>query len=466
MIAKNIKGKSFKGCVNYVMDESAELLEAEGVFTDNVKDIIRSFAMQRLGRKEIKQPVGHIPISFAPEDKHRMTNDFMIQLAKEYMQDMSIKNTQYIIIRHHNTDNDHLHIVYNRIDNNLKLISVNQDYKRNIKVCKKLKDKYNLTYGKGKDNVKRDKLANPDKVKYYIYDAIRATIVSSPNYETLEKLLKLYGVSMQFKLRRGTDIVEGVSFCKNGCSFKGSQVDRLFSHKKLSAMMNMVRQHQEEVRQQKQQPRTPKIFGQRLTVEQNERLKKEGFVFLENMTNSKGKSFAGYVFSDDTQSRYFALKNRPDEFIKYGHYEMRRMDKWLIEAGCVTHATVKWYDGKLAHPYLWKPDAVKDEAVAKLSDYTLVDNSDYCQSWSDPRIPNKEQSQAMPIPNNTGQTTNESALSQSLSDIGNSTANALSEDASALGGLFDMQPSQAEDEQQPTLAKKKSKKQKKRGRSL
>jgi hypothetical protein len=102
-----------------------------------------------------------------------MTDDFMVKLANEYMKEMGIKNTQYIIVRHDNTNNPHLHIVYNRIDNNLKLISVNQDYKRNIKVCKKLKDKHNLTYGKGKDRVKREKLRNPDAVKYLLYDIIR-----------------------------------------------------------------------------------------------------------------------------------------------------------------------------------------------------------------------------------------------------------------------------------------------------
>ncbi|MGC3978354.1 MAG: hypothetical protein QM751_09125 [Paludibacteraceae bacterium] len=82
MIAKNIKGKSFKGCVRYVMNETAELLEVEGVLAGTIAEIIRSFAMQRSGRKEIKQPVGHIPLSLAPEDRERMTNDFMVQLAK------------------------------------------------------------------------------------------------------------------------------------------------------------------------------------------------------------------------------------------------------------------------------------------------------------------------------------------------------------------------------------------------
>ena len=451
MIAKNIKGKGFAGCVRYVLNDKHELLEAEGVLADSAESIIQSFAMQRSMRNEITKPVGHIPISFAPEDKPRMTNEFMLQLAKEYMQEMGIGNTQYIVVRHHNSDNDHLHIVYNRIDNDLKLISVNNDYKKNIKVCKKLKDKHSLTYGTGKERVKREKLNHPDKAKYQIYDAIRAAIVNSPDYKTLENLLKPYGVTMQFKHRRGTDLVEGVSFAKNDCSFKGSQVDRLFSHKKLSAMMDIVRLHQETVRQQGQQPKTPKIFGLKLTVEQYDTLKKEGFVFLENMTNSKGKLFSGYVFSDDKESRYFALKDRPDEFVKYGQYEMRRMDKRLIEAGYITKAKVKWYGDGFAYPYLWKPDSVKDEAAAQLAGYELLDNSDYCQSWGDPR---EKISEITPI-----SLIDAPSISDTIADVGDTLADA----ASTMGGLFDIQPSSG-GEQQEIPQKKKLQKQKRRGR--
>lgn len=46
MIAKNIKGKSFKGCVSYIMNSGYELLEAESVFADSIKKMIRNFAMQ------------------------------------------------------------------------------------------------------------------------------------------------------------------------------------------------------------------------------------------------------------------------------------------------------------------------------------------------------------------------------------------------------------------------------------
>lgn len=229
MIAKNIKGKGFAGCVRYVLNETCQLLEAEGVLADSPESIVRSFAMQRSMRSEITKPVGHIPISFAPEDKPRMTNDFMLQLAKEYMQEMGIINTQYIVVRHHNTDNDHLHIVYNRIDNDLKLISVNNDYKRNIKVCKKLKDKHGLTYGKGKDRVKREKLANPDKAKYHIYDVIAQILPLCKNENDLKAILEKSGIETEFKLSRTTGGVQGISFSCGNVSFKGSEVDRKFS---------------------------------------------------------------------------------------------------------------------------------------------------------------------------------------------------------------------------------------------
>lgn len=90
--------------------------------------------MQQSQRNEIKQLVSHIPISFSPEDNAKMTNEFMLKLAKEYMQEMKITNTQYIIVRHINTDYDHLHITYNSIDNGLKLISTHNAYKRNIAI--------------------------------------------------------------------------------------------------------------------------------------------------------------------------------------------------------------------------------------------------------------------------------------------------------------------------------------------
>lgn len=422
MIAKNIKGKSFKGCVSYVINEKCELLEAEGVFADNIKDMIRSFAMQRSGRKEIKQPVGHIPMSFSPEDKHRMTNDFMLQLAKEYMRGMGIKNTQYIIVRHHNTDNEHLHIVYNRIDNDLKLISVNNDYKRNIKVCKKLKNKYNLTYGKGKDRVKREKLNNPDKIKYYIHDAIKAVLPTCKIPADLTFALQNLGIEVQYKHKRTTKEIEGISFRYNDIAFKGSQIDRKLSFGNLKkafernieqakkqvreeylqaleeqkakeeTIQKTKRETEEKVKQQvEEKPKTPTIGGVQLTLEQWQTLKDGGYIYLENMVKKdNSERFSSYVFLNDEKNRVFFAYKNPDAFVKYGKYEMRVRDKILLEKGHMVHAKIKWYGGGFAYPRLWNPNSTKIEGIEKNIGYALEENSEYCLEWGDPRIPKQK----------------------------------------------------------------------------
>ncbi|MDU1889153.1 MAG: relaxase/mobilization nuclease domain-containing protein [Dysgonomonas sp.] len=387
MIAKNIKGKSFKGCVSYVMNDTATILEAEGIWADNTKNIIRSFAIQRSGRKEIKQPVGHIPISFSPEDKDRMTNEFMVQLAKEYMLEMGIKNTQYVIVRHDNTENPHLHIVYNRINNDLKLISVNHDYKRNIKVCKKLKDKYNLTYGKGKEKVKREKLDNQDKVKYKIHDAIKAVLPYCKTPNELKSILNQVGIETEFKLKRTTGEIEGISFQYGDIAFKGSQIDRKFSYRNLKKEFIKTQQTQENSIQEEQKQKTnqaqrqaiekpkaesvPTIGGIRLTKEQFKTLKDGGYIYLENMQKKDGTKLSAYVFFDDKMTKPLFTKQQPESFTKYGKYEMRLMDKMRIEAGFVTHAKVKWYGGGYAYPYLWKVNKADNE---------------YKEAWGNPRV--------------------------------------------------------------------------------
>ncbi|MGC3978355.1 MAG: relaxase/mobilization nuclease domain-containing protein [Paludibacteraceae bacterium] len=146
------------------------------------------------------------------------------------MAEMGIRNTQYIIVRHHNADNEHLHIVYNRIDNDLKLISVNNDYKRNITVCKKLKDRHGLTYGKGKERVKREKLRNPDAVKYLLYDIIKAILPYCTSEKELQDYLHSKDISVEFKRKRTTGEIEGISFNYDNISLKGSQIDRKFSY--------------------------------------------------------------------------------------------------------------------------------------------------------------------------------------------------------------------------------------------
>ena len=95
MIGKIVKGRSFKGCISYVIDaKDAKILASEGVLETDKGSIINSFYMQSLLNPKLSKCVGHIPLAFSPDDKERLTDQFMERLAKEYMKAMGIENTQ------------------------------------------------------------------------------------------------------------------------------------------------------------------------------------------------------------------------------------------------------------------------------------------------------------------------------------------------------------------------------------
>ena len=234
MIGKIKKGSGFKGCVNYVLGkEQAALLHADGVLTESRGDIIRSFCMQTGMNPDLKKPVGHIALSYSPVDTPKLTDEKMIQLAQEYMREMKITDRQYIIVRHQDREHPHVHIVFNRIDNNGKTISDRNDMYHNEQVCKKLKAKHGLYFAKGKEHVKQHRLREPDRSKYEIYNAVKDEIGKSKNWQQLQEQLAEKGITIRFKNKGQTNEIQGVSFSKGEYTFKGSEIDRSFSFSKL-----------------------------------------------------------------------------------------------------------------------------------------------------------------------------------------------------------------------------------------
>src|SRR5674476_1523150 len=98
MIAKIVQGQGFRGAVNYILDkDNARLLYAEGVRLKDKESIIHSFIVQHKLNPNISKPVAHISLDFSVQDKSRLTDQFMIDIAHEYMKKMGYKDTQFII---------------------------------------------------------------------------------------------------------------------------------------------------------------------------------------------------------------------------------------------------------------------------------------------------------------------------------------------------------------------------------
>ena len=239
MIAKIVKGRSFKGVVNYILDKAkqAELLTAVGVRYKSRESIIRSFVTQTALNPKVPKAVGHISLGFSTQDMDKLTNATMVQIANEYMTKMRITNTQYIIGRHHDREHPHIHIIFNRIDNNGKTISDKNDRYRSETICKELTEKYGLYFAQGKENVKTHRLKEPDKTKYEIYDALKTAVQQCKNWNELKKELQTQRITTVFKYKGNTNEVQGVMFEKNGYKSNGSKIDRQFSYSKIDFLL-------------------------------------------------------------------------------------------------------------------------------------------------------------------------------------------------------------------------------------
>lgn len=242
MIGKIIAGSSFAGTVGYVMKEQSRILDAEGVTPPDVRDMVQDFKDQALLNPRIKNTVGHISLSFSPKDTPRITDALMTQSAKEYMQRMGITDTQYLLVRHLDQPHPHCHLVYNRVGNNGQTISDKNIKIRNAKVCRALTEKYGLHLASGKASVRRERLREPDKTKYEIYDAIKTSLPNCSSWNDLEHRLKNQGIAMRYKYCGSTNQKQGVLFSKNGFEFSGSKIYRQFSYSKLNRHFTQVQQ--------------------------------------------------------------------------------------------------------------------------------------------------------------------------------------------------------------------------------
>ena len=243
MIAKIVKGSSFKSVVNYILDKEkdAKILVCDGLFAETKDTIALSFEAQSKMNPKVTKPVGHISLAFSKEDEHRLTDRAMAGIALEYLKEMGITDTQVLIVRHFDKEHPHVHIAFNRIANNGRTISDRNEWIRSARICKELTKKYNLYFASGKERVKQHRLKEPDKTKYGLYSILKSEVSRCGNWQQLAAKLEKHGVNMRFKYKGNSDEVQGVIFTMNGYSFSGSKIDRRFSFSKIDAALERNR---------------------------------------------------------------------------------------------------------------------------------------------------------------------------------------------------------------------------------
>lgn len=244
MIVQISTGEGFGGLVNYANDiikKDTVIIASYGVNFSSNATITASFKAQAKARPTIQKFVGHISLSFSPDDQEKLDDEKIAEIAKEYLRRMGIVNTQYVIFRHFDQPHPHIHIVYNRVDNDGNGIKGDTSYTKSAAITKALPREYGLTFGKGKDKVRRERLKGKDAIKYRLFDSITAAVKESVTWDELRKLLAAKGISLDFVKDKDSNI-RGVTFTdsKRNVTFAGSKIDRSLSFANIDRQMYNV----------------------------------------------------------------------------------------------------------------------------------------------------------------------------------------------------------------------------------
>lgn len=261
MIAKIITGSDLSGVLAYnigkVENESATILAAPNCVTKNmlgddfsgmrISDFALSFQSRLDANIRTENPVVHIVLSLKENDKDDET---LSRIACEYMERMGYGGQPYVVVKHHDVENVHMHIVSVKVDERGRKIDDRFEKRRSNAVRKELEREFGLIEAEDTKLSKRERylrsveLANeyvdkisfrPESVSYGERDIKRriGTVLRYvQEYHNIDSLNAYNRVLAQFGVAcfevRGVDAkgrpYEGVEYCV--VNSRGARVSR------------------------------------------------------------------------------------------------------------------------------------------------------------------------------------------------------------------------------------------------
>ena len=304
MIAKVFpSASSFRRVCQYVSQdrERSIVLDVEGVRGHDHRLMARDFETIHTLRELIGRPVFHGVLDFHP--KEELDNRQLVKIAREYMREMGLINTQYAVVKHIDTAHNHVHMVANRVNFEGEHLNLYPTVFRSKDIAQELVREHGLLPA-GQKNLREtnfDALDGMDTRKYAIYRSIKECLPGCDGFEELEQRLKREGIDVRYRVDDQTGDRIGISFRYQGLSFRGSDIDRNYSFGQLQQKLGQQQvltqwqgeklelragqlaeeqkalQEKEAVvkRQQQQREEEKKTLEQKIAMEEEKTLKRQ-----------------------------------------------------------------------------------------------------------------------------------------------------------------------------------------------
>jgi hypothetical protein len=241
MIGKQIKGTGFRGCLNYVLGKKDAALIGGTMCGQTPEELAAEFGIARQLRPNLKVAVFHATLSVDSTEKLKDSEENdqrWLAIAANYMKAMEFDNNQYAVVKHSDTEHDHIHIVASRICLDGGVVDDSWDYYKSQETIRQLERNYNLeTVTPSWETDKRAQTTGEHRqlkskgnksVRVQLQDLIDEVTQDNPSMPEFVERLQQQGVEVQVGLTR-TGFSKGISYNLDGVALSGNQLGKAYT---------------------------------------------------------------------------------------------------------------------------------------------------------------------------------------------------------------------------------------------
>lgn len=239
MIANLEKGRGFRGALNYALGKDDAKIIGGNMATTTPRGMASEFRAFRELRPKLKKAVAHVSLSV--EKGVVLDDEDWSDIAKIYMKKMGYGDSAYTLVRHNDSEHDHVHIIASRIRPDGSVVSDSRDYARQERVMREVEQTYGLQTVPNSWETENDKSLKKGEVEQaartgempartQLQTLVRAAADAVDNYTDFALALDNSGVRHEVQLQKEGQKWNGVKFSLDGkVWFKGADLGKKFT---------------------------------------------------------------------------------------------------------------------------------------------------------------------------------------------------------------------------------------------
>jgi hypothetical protein len=237
MIAKAVKGKGFRGALDYDLTKAQGRVIDQNMAGTTPRELAAEFGQIRQLRPQLGKAVLHVSLSAAPGE--HLTDAQWREIGKRYLEGMGLEKNQFIVTRHTDTEHEHIHLLANRIRFDGSVTSDSHDYRRQEALMRALEQDYGLTpvapsreaerRGPTKGEIERSLRTGESSTRQQLQSLCDSAARNCASFSEYQARLEAAGVELVPAVQLNGAKLSGLSYRLDGVTMKGSDLGKAYS---------------------------------------------------------------------------------------------------------------------------------------------------------------------------------------------------------------------------------------------